>query len=263
MTDANGRATLVFTAPSSPSGPSVETFTTVQIVVTPVGTDFGNGSSRLATIRLVPPGVVVPPDGLQPNFTPPDGASFVDHETVLFDASLSTAPPNNPIVSYTWNFGDGQTGSGIRTTHDYPERRHVFRHPDDHGWIRALRAGDAHGHGSPSRARPKAAFTVSPGDPVPGQRVFFNASGSRAAPGHRIVSYSWDFGDGQPLVTSASPQADTIYPLPGTYTVTLVVTDETGKTDDASGTVSVAFPSLTLKGPCKEVGSADVGESAD
>ncbi len=70
VTDANGRATLVFTAPSSPAGPSVETFTTVQIVVTPVGTDFGNGSSRLATIRLVPPGVVVPPDGLQPSFTP-------------------------------------------------------------------------------------------------------------------------------------------------------------------------------------------------
>ena len=144
VTDANGRATLVFTAPSSPSGPSVETFTTVQIVVTPVGTDFGNGSSRLATIRLVPPGVVVPPDGLRPNFTPADGASFVDHETVLFDASVSTAPPNNPIVRYTWNFGDGQTGSGIRTTHAYAQRRHVFRHPDGHGRIRALRAGDAH-----------------------------------------------------------------------------------------------------------------------
>ena len=26
---------------------------------------------------------------------------------MLFDGSLSTAPANNPIVGYTWNFGDG------------------------------------------------------------------------------------------------------------------------------------------------------------
>ena len=69
VTDAKGEAKLVFTAPASPSGPSVDNFTVVQIVVTPVGTDFGNTTARQALIRLVPPGVVVPPDGLQPNFT--------------------------------------------------------------------------------------------------------------------------------------------------------------------------------------------------
>ena len=69
VTDAKGEAKLVFTAPASPAGPSVDTFTVVQIVVTPIGTDFGNTSMRQASIRLVPPGIVVPPDGLQPNFT--------------------------------------------------------------------------------------------------------------------------------------------------------------------------------------------------
>jgi PKD repeat protein len=37
---------------------------------------------------------------------------------VLFDASASTVPQNT-TVSYEWNFGDGNTGSGIDATHIY------------------------------------------------------------------------------------------------------------------------------------------------
>ena len=248
VTDANGRATLVFTAPSSPSGPSVETFTTVQIVVTPVGTDFGNGSSRLATIRLVPPGVVVPPDGLQPNFTPLDGATFADQAIIFFDGSASTSNPNNPIVSYTWDFGDGQTGSGRTTTHTYAlSGTYRVRLTITDGFGRSAQAthviivGEGDG--------PEAVFIVSPVDPVPSQPVSFNASESTAAPGHRIVNYSWDFGDGVLFDGGSSPRAGHVYPFEGTYTVILVVTDETGKTGIGKNTVPVKFPPPpTLKG---------------
>ena len=95
MTDANGRATLVYTAPGSPSG-SFDSNARVRIVVTPVGTDFGNTSARTVTIRLVPTGGVVPPDGLQPNFTPLDGTTFIDQQVIVFDASSSSSPLNNP-----------------------------------------------------------------------------------------------------------------------------------------------------------------------
>ncbi len=245
VTDANGRATLVFTAPSSPAGLSVETFTTVQIVVTPVGTDFGNASSRLATIRLVPPGTVVPPAGLQPNFTPLDGAVFEDQAIVFFDASSSTSNPNSPIVSYTWDFGDGQTGSGRTTTHTYA-RAGTYR----------VRLTITDGLGRSAEAthvivlgegeNPTAAFIVSPNDPEPGDPVAFNASGSTAAPGHRIVRYTWDFGDGSPIVVTSSPRTTkpSGYAREGTYTITLVVTDETGKTGVATQTVNVAFPEV-------------------
>src|SRR5206468_5466824 len=50
--------------------------------------------------------------------------------------------------------------------------------------------------------------------------------GSTAEPGHRIVSFAWNFGDGTfgsgDVVTHAYSQA-------GTFTVTLQVTDEAGR----------------------------------
>ena len=61
VTGTDGRATLVYTAPAAPAGPAVDNGTTVSITVTPIGTDFANSAARIATIRLVPPGVVVPP----------------------------------------------------------------------------------------------------------------------------------------------------------------------------------------------------------
>jgi PKD repeat protein len=40
-------------------------------------------------------------------------------QTVNFDGSLSTPGSNRTIVSYAWDFGDGENKTGIRTTHDY------------------------------------------------------------------------------------------------------------------------------------------------
>jgi chitodextrinase len=239
VTDANGRATLVFTAPASPSGPGVDLGTTVQIVVTPVGTDFGNSQPRLATIRLVPPGIVVPPDGLRPDFRF-EPASPTDHQDVFFE-STSTAPANNPIASHTWDFGDGRTGSGPQVTHEYtvPGLYNV-----------TLTITDFVGRSAQTSkritvvagARPTAVFTFSPTEPVPGDTVNFNASTSTAADGNRIVRYTWDFGEGNPRVVSGSPLASNRYELAGTYTVTLIVTDDAGRTNFSTTTVPVAFP---------------------
>jgi PKD repeat protein len=38
--------------------------------------------------------------------------------TVSFDASVST-DPDNDIATYSWDFGDGSTGSGVTTSHEY------------------------------------------------------------------------------------------------------------------------------------------------
>ena len=40
-------------------------------------------------------------------------------QTVNFDGSLSTPGTGRTIVRYDWDFGDGETKTGVTTTHDY------------------------------------------------------------------------------------------------------------------------------------------------
>jgi PKD repeat protein len=236
VTGADGRATFTYTAPNSPAV-SVDPFTIVDIFVTPVGTDFNNSQARSASMRLVPTGVVAPPDGLQPAFTfTPSNPS--DHQRVLFDASTSTSPANNPIVGYSWNFGDGGKGTGKTATHDYASpNTYIVTLTITDGFGRSASTSQSLTVGA--GVEPTASFTFSPTDPVPGSTVNFNGSGSRAAPGRTIVSYAWDFGDG---TSGSGVQASHRYPVLGSYTVTLVVTDDAGRTGVASQTVPIKFP---------------------
>jgi PKD repeat protein len=242
VTDSNGRATLVYTSPAAPAGPAVDAGTTVSIAVTPIGSDFGNSVARVATIRLVPSGIVIPADGLQPlfTFTP---STPTDHQNVLFDGSASTAPANNPIVTYSWNFGDGRTGSGRTTSHSF----------DNPGtYVVTLTIGDQFNRTAATSqtidvgggAAPSASFLTSPSAPRVGENVNFNASASRPATGRTIRSYDWDFGDGeQKTTTSAITSHD--YQTVGTFAVTLVVTDDVGRSAVATATVTIVGDSPT------------------
>ena len=235
VTNAEGRATLVYTAPPALPGIAVDQFTIVNIGITPLGSDFGNSQTRLATLRLVPTGTVAPPDGLRPafTFTP---AQPLDNEPVLFDASTSQAPANNPIAQYRWDFGDGSTGTGqtvshpFRTAGTYTVTLTVV---DGLGRSRSASQTVAVGAGT----NPTARFTSSPTAPVVNQSVNFNGATSTPAPGRRIVSYVWDFGDGTPQVSG--PQVSHAFGRVGTYIVTLTVTDDVGRTSTVTGQVSV------------------------
>jgi PKD repeat protein len=242
VTDSNGRATLVYTAPAAPSGPAVDPNTFVDIVVTPIGTDAGNATPRLASIRLIAPGVVIPPDGLQPafTFTPEDPT---DHQNVLFDASTSTGAASNPIATYSWNFGDGDTGSGKTATHSF----------DDPGtYVVTLTIADQYSRTASASqtvnvgggAAPTASFLVSPASPRVGEFVNFNGAASRPATGRTIRTYEWDFGDGYQKTTT-TPVTSHDYLISGDFSVTLVVTDDVGRQAVASGSVSVATDAPT------------------
>ena len=236
VTGADGTATFVYTAPSAPAV-AVDNLTVVDILVWPIGSNFANTQARSASIRLVPPGVVAPPDGLVADFTI-SNSNPIDHETVVFDGSISKSNANNPIVSYRWNFGDGDSASGPVVTHDF----------DDAGTFAVrLTIADAFGRETTAvksitvgaGSDPTAAFVVSPTAPRVNTQVNFNASGSRPATGRRIVSYQWDFGDGTPIVTTGGPTVSHTFTLAQSYTVTLTVTDDSGKTGSLSTAVTI------------------------
>src|SRR5439155_21290792 len=68
--------------------------------------------------------------------------------------------------------------------------------------------------------------------------VTFDATAS-TDPDGSIASYSWDFGDGTGDQGVSVVHA---YTAPGTYTITLTVTDNRGTSNDAVGYVNVNAP---------------------
>ncbi len=233
VTGNDGRATLVYTAPPSPAV-APDDFLLVDIVVTPFGSDFNNSAQRSASIRLVPQGQVALPFDLVAAFTMTP-LTPVDGQTVLFDGSTSTGT----ISEYRWSFGDGGQSSGRTASH-------AFSLPGT--FVVTLTLVDPYGRTqSKSQSitvspggQPTAAYVFSPTNPRVGQSVNFNASASRAPAGSTIASYTWDFGDGSPRVTTASPVVSKTYGTAATYTVTLLVTDSSGRTATVSITMQIA-----------------------
>ncbi|MGB2715382.1 MAG: PKD domain-containing protein [Vicinamibacterales bacterium] len=240
VTGSDGKATFVYTAPTS-LGVAVDPFTIVDIVVTPVGSDFNNSAQRSASVRLVHNGPVAPADGLAPYFTfSPTNPQ--DHQVVLFsacnDPQRPCAPANNPIFTYSWNFGDGRTATGQSVAHDYfSPGTYLVQLTVTDGYGRSATSSQTMSVGA--GVNPTAVITFSPQDPLPGTTVQFNALSSRAAPGRTIVSYSWDFGDG---TSGSGVQTSHLYPNIGNFNVTLVVTDDVGRTGVATQVIPVQIP---------------------
>ncbi|MBE0634820.1 PKD domain-containing protein [Candidatus Bipolaricaulota bacterium] len=80
--------------------------------------------------------------------------------------------------------------------------------------------------GSIETVGPLARFTATPSFDYPPLETVFDASAS-SSPDGAIVSYEWDFGDGQ---TGVGAVVSHTFTDKGVYEVTLVVTDSAGKT---------------------------------
>ena len=233
-TDGNGRATVVYTAPPGVT-PSVDEGTIVLIAITPIGSNFDNTVARFATIRLVPPGVILAPNGTpRPDFTiAPTSPNQGDE--VIFDASITTDPDSDPITSYSWAFSNGATASGqvvsTRFTQSGPQSA-TLTVTD----ARGLSASKTKAFTVGASTRPNASFVFSPVPVVAGAPTFFNASTSTAAAGRSLVSFLWNFGDG---TTSSGVTVTKTFAVAGSYTVTLTVTDDVDNSTTTSQVVTV------------------------
>jgi PKD repeat protein len=233
-TDNEGRASVTYTAPPPPpTGANGDMV--VSVIATPVGNNYGNTVSRTVVIRLARPSVILPPGGQLPE--DPTADFFFSPEqpregdTVLFDASPSTG-----AMSFAWTFGNGQTGSGMRPTSSF-----------DLAGIYTVNLIVTSEHGATATIQkqilvsaltgPSALFVVSPTQPKVNLPVFFNGQPSKASAGRRIVSWEWDFGDGN---RGTGETVQHTYAAVGGYTVVLRVTDDAGRTSTVSGNVTVA-----------------------
>lgn len=237
-----GQAIITYTSPPRPTE-STGTGVVVTIVATPVGSDYGSQYERKVDIRVIPPGVLVPPNRVVADFefSPATPATFTP---VSFNATktASDGVPCGTACAYEWSFGDGGGGTGMLPSHEFRSLgtfQVTLTATNGRGQSGTVTKPVTVGAGQ----LPTAAFTSSPTAPLPGQAVFFNAAASTAASGRRLVRYDWDFGSGR---TGEGVAVSKTYDTAGAYTVTLKVTDDAGQSATVTQTVTVGGGSAVL-----------------
>src|SRR6185436_14696299 len=108
-----------------------------------------------------------------------------------FDATASSDPEGDPLT-YTWDFGDGSTGSGIVPVHAYATLG---------TFTVTLTVNDGTADSTPATTSvtiANLAPSASAGGPYSGVRngaIAFSGSGS-SDPDGDALTYLWSFGDG-------------------------------------------------------------------
>lgn len=159
---------------------------------------------------------------------------------ITFDASDSTDGSGNPLIYYSWDFGDGEVTEGANessVTHLYGEagRYSLVLTVTDSTGVQDRKVVNVY-VGSPA-----ARISVSPAEGEIGTTFRFSGAGSTTDIG-TIVSYQWSAtlnGQSYDLDTDNGNSIDTQFDEPGIYTVTLTVSDSSGNKDTATTDVLV------------------------
>lgn len=189
----------------------------------PPGTDDTRQDSTPYQISQAPG---LPP---QPGFDVSPSDPVTGQQITVNDTSTD---PDGEIIAWSWDLGDG-------TTADTPNLTHAYDAPGD--YTVSLTVTDDRDNEvttdqdiTVADAAPEAGFTWSPNEPEAGQTVTFTDTSTDPEPG--ALAHEWTFGDGG-SATSANP--DHVYETPGTYVVTLNVTDSGGQTDTVTHEITV------------------------
>lgn len=173
------------------------------------------------------------------------------------------------ILSYTWNFGDGSTGSGVSTSHTYNQKAEgdgIYTVSLNVSYM-DLKSGAKFENEYKKEVvieneMTAATFIATPDSGEVPLTVEFDASGS-FDPDGEIVSWEWDFdGDGR-FDDATGEVVEYEFTQEGSYEVTLRVTDNNGESALATETIeagSVGGLRAVITPPIGEGDSFYVGE---
>jgi len=192
---------------------------------------------------------------------PPVAECTADPDTVdvdrqvAFDGSGSHhLDPNGEIVSYGWDFDDGDTGTGIQTSHAFGALG---------SYAVSLTVTDSKGLSASTtcpvevldQGFPPNANTGGPYEVCIGSPVTLDGSGSTDIDG-QIVSFEWDLTTPVNFATAdetaVSFDATSHFPSAGVYDIGLRVTD-----DDSPAKTDSAFTTVTIQADSDNDGTCD------
>ncbi|MBQ4819027.1 glycoside hydrolase family 48 protein [Aquimarina sp. MMG016] len=201
-------------------------------LVTLTVSDGENISAETSTTITVEDGNIAPVADF--TATPTAGIAPL---SVAFDASASS-DENGDALTYTWDFGDGNTAVGVTTNHEYVAVGE---------YLAKLTVSDGSKQGTKTitinvtDGSPVAAFTVNADTGVAPLEVSFDASSSIDPTGGNLT-YNWDLGNGQ---TASTITTTTTYTTVGQFVVTLTVTNGIGESNTATKTINVTDGSVS------------------
>ncbi|MFY9913412.1 MAG: PKD domain-containing protein [Nocardioidaceae bacterium] len=159
------------------------------------------------------------------------------------DASASTDPQGQSL-SYRFDFGDGTAvvgpQAGATATHTYtnPGTYTVTTTVTNTAGLSSTKHATMSVNTAPP-GPPVAALTLTPSSGTAPLQTTADASGSTDPQG-RALTYAFDFGDGTAQVgPQSSPTANHTYANPGTFTVSVTVTNSASLTSTTQSSITV------------------------
>jgi len=165
-------------------------------------------------------------------------------QPLTLNGTNSTDPSGRQLI-YTWDFGDGTTGSGSNPIHIYAQRGSytVNLSVNDGATENGNATAQVTVTGLPAEA--VASTAGGPYQDVTGHGIVFNASASSDNLGNPLT-YSWNFGDGS---TASGATPTHAYAAVGSYTATVTAGSGTASSTATAKVTISAVVSVAVTSP--------------
>jgi PKD repeat protein len=161
---------------------------------------------------------------------------------------------NDDVVKFFWDFGDGATSDLPDTSHKYAKEglyRITLKITD-----RKSLVSENKNHSLVVYNRdPYVVLNLNPKGLV---ETLIKMSATATDPDGEIMGYLWDFGDDNFLPWSNQSNPTHEYKNTGTYTITVTVKDDKGKTNISGGVIKIDNPPVVVPPGEAEAVAADI-----